>query len=470
MTVQTPKTQLPNSVSARDIAHVLHPYTNLVNHETAGPLVIERGKGIYVYDDQGREYIEGMAGLWCAGLGFSEPALVDAAIEQMRKLPFYHGFGHKTVPSVVELAERLKALSPVPVGKVFFAESGSAANDTLIKLVWYYNNARGKPDKKTILSRLRGYHGVTVATASLTGLPANHRDFDLPIARIKHVDCPHYYRNARDGESEADFVARLAANLEAFIEAEGAGSIAAFFAEPIMGAGGVVVPPKGYFPAIQAVLRKHDILSVSDEVICGFGRTGRQWGAEALDYQPDFLTCAKQMSGAYLPISAVLVPEQVYDVIRDNSGKIGTFGHGFTYGGHPVAAAVAVRALDLYRERDILGHVNRVAPRFQARLRRLADHPLVGETRGLGLIGAVELVADKGSKRPFAPAAGVGAACTAFSQEEGLIQRNVAGDSMAFCPPMIIEEPEIDEMFDRFERALERTATLVERENLRAAS
>jgi 4-aminobutyrate---pyruvate transaminase len=217
------------------------------------------------------------------------------------------------------------------------------------------------------------------------------------------------------------------------------------------------------------VLKKYDILSVSDEVICGFGRTGRQWGAEALDYKPDFLTCAKQMSGAYLPISAVLVPEQVYDVIRDNSGRIGTFGHGFTYGGHPVAAAVAVRALDLYRERDILGHVNRVSPHFQARLRRLADHPLVGEVRGLGLIGAVELVADKASKRPFAPAAGVGAACMGYSQEEGLIQRNVAGDSMAFCPPMIIEEAEIDEMFDRFERALERTATLVEREGLRAA-
>src|SRR3546814_884446 len=265
MTAQTAAARSPNSLAARDIAHVMHPYTNMVKHEANGPLVIERGKGIYVYDDQGKEYIEGMAGLWCAGLGFSEPALVDAAVEQMRKLPYYHGFGHKTTAPVIALAEKLKSLSPVPVGKVFFAEGGSGANDTLIKLVWYYNNARGKPDKKTILSRTKGYHGVTVATASLTGLIGNHRDFDLPIARIKHVDCPHYYRFAEPGESEADFVTRLAANLDAFITAEGPDSIAAFFAEPVMGAGGVIVPPKGYYPAIQAVLKKHDVLSIRSE-------------------------------------------------------------------------------------------------------------------------------------------------------------------------------------------------------------
>ncbi|MFN4312382.1 MAG: aspartate aminotransferase family protein [Ferrovibrio sp.] len=461
---------LPNSMAARDIAHVMHPYTNLVKHETAGPLVIERGKGIYVYDDQGQEYIEGMAGLWCAGLGFSEAALVDAAIEQMRKLPYYHGFGHKTTAPVVELAEKLKSMSPVPVGKVFFAEGGSGANDTLIKLVWYYNNALGRPQKKTILSRVKGYHGVTVATASLTGLPANHRDFDLPIAGIKHVDCPHYYRFAEPGESEADFVARLARNLENFIQSEGPDTVAAFIAEPVMGAGGVILPPENYFPAIQAVLKKYDILSAADEVICGFGRTGRLWGAERFGYKPDFVTCAKQMSSAYLPISAVLVPEHVYSAIRDNSGKIGTFGHGFTYGGHPVAAAVALRALQLYEERDIYGHVNRVSPRFLAHLKRLGEHPLVGEARGTGLIGAAELVADKATKRSFAPTAGVGAACMAFAQEEGLIIRAMAGDVIGFCPPMIIAESEIDALFDRFERALERTEAWVAQQGLRKAA
>lgn len=465
-----PSPQLPNSTAARDIAHVLHPYTNLVKHEAVGPLVIERGKGIYVYDDQDKEYIEGMAGLWCAGLGFSEAALVDAAIEQMRKLPYYHGFGHKTTGPVVELAEKLKAMSPLPVGKIFFAEGGSGANDTLIKLIWYYNNARGRTDKKTILSRIKGYHGVTVASASLTGLPANHKDFDLPIARIKHVDCPHYYRFAQDGESEADFVARLAKNLEDVILAEGPDSVAGFFAEPIMGAGGVILPPKDYFPAIQQVLRKYDILTVSDEVICGFGRTGNWWGAQTFGYQPDFVSCAKQLSSAYLPISAVLVPEHVFEVIRDNSGKIGTFGHGFTYGGHPVAAAVALRTLQIYEERDMLGHVNAVAPRFQARIRKLGEHPLVGEARGTGLIGAAELVADKKSKRSFAPAAGVGAACMNFAQEEGLIIRAMAGDVIGFCPPMIITESEIDELFDRFERALAKTMAWVAQQGLTAAA
>lgn len=465
-----PSPQLPNSTAARDIAHVLHPYTNLVKHEAVGPLVIERGKGIYVYDDQDREYIEGMAGLWCAGLGFSEAALVDAAIEQMRKLPYYHGFGHKTTGPVVELAEKLKAMSPLPVGKIFFAEGGSGANDTLIKLIWYYNNARGRTDKKTILSRIKGYHGVTVASASLTGLPANHKDFDLPIARIRHVDCPHYYRFAQDGESEAEFVARLAKNLEDVILAEGPDSVAGFFAEPIMGAGGVILPPKDYFPSIQKVLRKYDILSVSDEVICGFGRTGNWWGAQTYGYQPDFISCAKQLSSAYLPISAVLVPEHVFEVIRDNSGRIGTFGHGFTYGGHPVAAAVALRTLQIYEERDMLGHVNAVAPRFQARLKKLGDHPLVGEARGIGLIGAAELVADKKSKRSFAATAGVGAACMNFAQEEGLIIRAMAGDVIGFCPPMIITESEIDELFDRFERALAKTMAWVAQQGLNAAA
>jgi 4-aminobutyrate--pyruvate transaminase len=465
-----PSPQLPNSMAARDVAHVLHPYTNLVKHEAVGPLVIERGKGIYVYDDQGKEYIEGMAGLWCAGLGFSESALVDAAIEQMRKLPYYHGFGHKTTGPVVELAEKLKAMSPLPVGKIFFAEGGSGANDTLIKLIWYYNNARGRTDKKTILSRIKGYHGVTIASASLTGLPANHKDFDLPIARIKHVDCPHYYRFAQDGESEAEFVARLAKNLEDVILAEGPDSVAAFFAEPIMGAGGVILPPKDYFPAIQKVLRKYDILSVSDEVICGFGRTGNWWGAQTFGYQPDFISCAKQLSSAYLPISAVLVPEHVYEVIRENSGKIGTFGHGFTYGGHPVAAAVALRTLQIYEERDIVGHVNAVAPRFQARLKKLGDHPLVGEARGTGLIGATELVASKATKANFAPTAGVGAACMNFAQEEGLIIRAMGGDVIGFCPPMIITESEIDEMFDRFERALAKTLAWVAQQGLNAAA
>jgi 4-aminobutyrate--pyruvate transaminase len=462
--------QIPNSLHARDIAHVLHPYTNLVKHEKAGPLVIERGKGIYVYDDQGREYIEGMAGLWCAGLGFDEPALVEAAVEQMRKLPFYHTFGHKSAQPVIELAEKLKALSPVPISKVFFVNSGSEANDTQMKFIWYYNNAIGRPKKKTILSRQRGYHGVTIASGSLTGLPANHRAFDLPIAGVKHVDCPHYYRNAEPGESEADYTARLARNLDEFIQREGPDNVAAFFAEPVMGAGGVIIPPEGYYPAMQAVLKQYDILSVSDEVICGFGRTGNIWGSQTLDYQPDLISCAKQLSSAYLPIAACLISEPIYEAIRDQSGTIGTFGHGFTYGGHPVSAAVALRTLQIYDERNIYAHVANISPHFQARLRRLNDHPLVGEARGVGLIGAVELVENKTTRKNFDPAKMVGATCAAFAQEEGLIQRSLAGDALAFCPPMIITESEINEMFDRFERALARTEAWITAEGLRPAA
>jgi 4-aminobutyrate--pyruvate transaminase len=457
-----------NSPAGRDIASVLHPYTNLALHESKGPLIIERGRGVRVFDDQGRDYIEGLAGLWCVSLGWGEEALVQAAAEQMRKLPYYHAFGHKTTPVLIDLAEKLKAIAPAPFSKAFFVNSGSEANDTLIKLIWYYNNAVGRPQKKKIVSRLRGYHGVTVATASLTGLPLNHRDFDLPIARILHTDCPHHYRFAEPGESEADFATRLADSLEMLILREGPDTVAAFIAEPVMGAGGVIVPPATYFEKIQAVLRKYDVLMIADEVICGFGRTGNMWGSQTYGIRPDFLTCAKQLSSAYLPIAACLIPEAVYRALVDESRKIGSFGHGYTYGGHPVAAAVALKTLEIYEQRDILGHVRAVAPRFQARLRRLADHPLVGEARGVGLIGAVELVADKKTKRPFDLAKGVGIYCMGRSQEHGLIQRAVQ-DNLAFCPPLIIDEADIDELFDRFEKALDDTEAWVRKENLRAA-
>ena len=470
MTARSPTTKAPgNSIASRDIAHVLHPYTNLATHEVQGPLVLERGKGIHVYDDQGREYIEGLAGLWCTSLGFGEEALIQAAVDQMRKLPFYHVFGGKSHPAVIELAEKLKAMAPGPFAMAFFVNSGSEANDTVVKLIWYYNNAIGRPAKKKIISRQRGYHGVTVATASLTGLPGNHRDFDLPIAGILHTDCPHYYRNAQPGESEEEFSTRLAGNLEAMILREGPDTIAAMFAEPVMGAGGVVVPPRGYFEKIQAVLRKYDILLVADEVICGFGRTGNMWGSQTFGMQPDFVTCAKQLSSAYLPIAAVLVPEKVYAAMVDQSRKIGTFAHGYTYGGHPVSAAVALRTLQIYEERNILEHVRSVIPRFQERLHRLADHPLVGEARGSGLIGAVELVADKASKRAFEPAKLVGPRCMAESQNQGLIHRAVV-DNLCFCPPLIITAEEIDTMFDRFERALDATEKWVTQEGLRQAA
>ena len=458
-------TVLPNSAAARDIAYHLHPYTDLVKHEAEGPLIITGGKGIHVIDESGKSYIEGLAGLWCASLGFGEERLVQAAAAQMRKLPYYHSFAHKTPSVVIDLAERLIKMAPVPMSHAFFANSGSEANDTVVKMVWYYNNALGRPGKKKIISRLKGYHGVTVASASLTGLPNNHRDFDLPIANILHTDCPHYYRFGQPGESEEDFASRLAASLEKLIRDEGPDTIAAFIAEPVQGAGGVIVPPRTYFEKIQPILKKHDILFIADEVICGFGRTGNMFGTETFRLQPDIITVAKALSAAYLPISAVLINQKLYEAIRDNSGRIGTFGHGYTYSGHPVSAAVALETLNIYEERDIVAHVRRVAPDLQRGLRQFSGHPLVGEVRGVGLVAAVELVRDKATRASFDPKLGVGPYLVRRAQEHGLLVRPLV-DSIAFCPPLIITEEQISDLTTRFGRALDDTLAWVRDQGL----
>ena len=451
-------TSAPNSAAARDLAYLAHPYTNLKMHQEAGPLVITRGEGVYVYDENGKKYIEGLAGLWCTALGFSEPRLAEAGRRAMSELPFYHSFGGKAPAPTIELAERLIGLAPAPMSKVLFANSGSESNDTAVKLIWYYNNALGRPEKKKIISRQRAYHGVTVATASLTGLPANHRDFDLPIPRILHTDCPHHWRFAADGETEEAFATRLADNLEALILREGPETIAAMFAEPVMGAGGVIVPPATYFAKIQPILRRHDILLIADEVICGFGRTGEVWGSQTYGIRPDMITCAKALSSGYIPISALMVSEAIWRAMLAESEKIGVFAHGFTYSGHPVAAVVALEALSIYEERNIFGHVRRVAPLLQAGLRRLQDHPLVGEARGVGLVGALELVEDKGSKAPYAAARGVGAYVSQRCEAHGLIVRVIGGDIIALSPPLIIDAVEIEEMLARLERALDDTS------------
>ena len=446
----------PNSAFSRDVAHVLHPYTNLKKHQQKGPLIIARGEGVRVIDEQGKAYIDGLAGLWCASLGFSERRLVDAARRQLESLPYYHVFAHKAHEPSIDLAERILSILPVPMSKVFFNSSGSEANDSAIKMVWYYNNARGRHRKKKIISRLKAYHGVTVATASLTGLPNNHRDFDLPIANIRHADCPHHYRFAGPGESEEEFATRSAESLDGQILREDPETVAAFIAEPVMGAGGVIVPPPTYFEKIQRVLKKHNVLFIVDEVICGFGRTGNMFGTETFKLQPDIITMAKALSAGYQPISATIVNDELYQAFVAQSEKIGVFAHGFTYSAHPVACAVALETLNIYQERKILDHIRQVAPRFQRRLQDLAAHPLVGEARGIGLLGAVELVRDKATKAAFAPASAVGLLAAEIAQEEGLIVRAMV-DSLALCPPLVITEAEIDQMFDLLARALERT-------------
>ncbi len=462
-----PATARANSDHARDIAHVLHPYTDARAHETAGPVIISRGEGVRVWDDNGKVYIDAAAGLWCASLGFSNERLVEAAMRQMRTLPFYHSFAAKSHTPMIELAEMLLARAPVPMSKAFFANSGSEANDTAVKMVWFFNNALGRTQKKKIIGRIKGYHGITVASGSLTGLPYNHKSFDIPLPGFVHTITPHFYHGALPGETEDAFADRCAAELEALILREDPETVAAMWAEPIMGAGGVILPPRGYFPKIQAVLRKYDILLVADEVICGFWRTGHYWGSQTLDVEPDILTCAKALSSAYLPISAILINDRLYQGIADETHVLGTFGHGFTYSGHPVPAAVAVETLKIYDETDIGGHVAEVGPYLQAGLReRFSDHPLIGDVRGVGLIGAIEMVEDKAERRNFDPKRKMGPRVQKAAEARGIIGRAAPNDSLVFSPPLIIDRDEIDQMLDGFAGALDDISAEMRREHL----
>ena len=443
-----------------DIAHHLHPYTQLRQLEREGPLVIVKGDGVHVIDEHGNRYLEAMAGLWCASLGFSEPRLAAAAEKQMRTLPYYHSFSGKVPGPVTELVAKLSDWAPTPqlkAGRLLFANSGSESNDTAFKLARYYNNARGRPLKKKIIARQKGYHGVTAAAASMSGLPTMHQHFDLPLPGILRVSAPHYYGNGQPGESEAQFVERLAQELEDLIAQEGSATIAAFIAEPVQGAGGVIIPPPGYFARVQAILKKHDILLIADEVITGFGRLGQRFGTQVYDLQPDMLTVAKMMTSAYVPMSALYVSEAIYQTVADASAAVGTFGHGYTYSGHPLACAVALETLRIYENDDVIGHVQRVAPRLQAGLQRFAGHPLVGQARGMGLIGAVELAEDTAARKPFDPARGVGGYFVKRAQAHGLITRVLGGDVIAFSPPLVISEAEIDTLIERAGLALEDT-------------
>jgi len=452
-----------SNAQMRDIEALLHPYTNAVTHRQVGAHLIERGEGVYVYDEQGRRFIEGMAGLWCSGLGFGDRELTEAAKEQLDKLPYYHLFAGRTHEPAIELAEKIKELYPVPMARVHYCSSGSEANDTQIKLIWYMMNGLGKPEKKKIISRKRAYHGVTLVTASLTGLPLNHQSFNLPFDFVKHTTCPHYWREGRDGETEEEFAKRCAADLEAMILAEGPETVAAFIAEPVMGAGGVIVPPKGYFEAIALVLQKYDILFIDDEVICGFGRTANWFGAETLKMQSTSVSMAKQLTASYVPLSAVAINQEMADAIEAESGRHPALGHGHTYGGHPLGCAVGVKTLEIYQKRDILGHVRKVAPVFQAGLRAHADHPLVGEARGVGLMGALELSPDRAKAAPFKQFGKVGAKLMNELLAKGVISRAM-GDTLAFCPPMIISEAEVEEMLAPLGSCLDATYAWAKKE------
>ncbi len=446
------------------MSSIIYPVTNLAAVEQ---LNIVSGKGVYVYDDAGNQYLEGLSGLWCSALGYGNEELIAAINSQLKTLSYSHLFGGRTHPVVMELADKLATMLPVPDARIFFSNSGSEANDSHIKMLRYYSNAIGKPQKKKIIALDRGYHGVTVASASLTGLPVMHSHFDLPVEAlgILRADCPHYFRGKVGDESEDEFVSRLLKSLEKLIFEEGAETIAAFIAEPLMGAGGVIVPPEGYLPKVQALLKEHDIFLWADEVICGFGRTGNDFGSTTMGINPDLMSLAKQLSSAYVPISAAVVPGEMYESMAQQSANVGMFGHGYTYTGHPVACAAALKALEIYERDDLFARAAKMGVHMQSRLQEYAGHELVGEVRGKGLIGAIELVANKETGQAFSDGQ-VGAFAQRACQDAGLLLRVVSGSCVAFCPPLIIEENQIDEMVEKFGTALAATLEYAKKENL----
>ncbi|MGH0033484.1 MAG: aminotransferase [Myxococcota bacterium] len=452
-----------------DRERLLHPFTSIPEHLEGGPRIIRKADGIRIWDDQGRELIDAMAGLWCVNVGYGRAELARALHDQSLALPYAHSFMSNSNEAAIRLADRLVAGAPGSLSKVFFCNSGSEANETNVKLVWYYQNLRGRPEKKKIIARTGAYHGVTLGAASMTGLPLLHAAFDLPLPGFLHTGKPHFRREAREAESERAFSERLAEDLDALIRAEGPDTVGAFIAEPVMAAGGVVPPPDGYFEAIVPVLEAHDVLLIADEVVCGFGRLGRDYGSRVYDLEPDLMTLAKGLTSAYFPVSASLISERIWEVLRSQSAPLGPFGHGHTTTAHPVGAAVALANLDILEREKLVDRAARVGTHLQARLReRLGDHPLVYEVRGMGMIAGVELAPDPGDRRStFDPSLGVGRRLADLLLEEGLVCRPI-GNTLAFSPPLVSVESDVDEMVERFCRGLERLADQLESEGLLA--
>lgn len=446
-------TQL-SEAALRDQRSQFHPFTSITDLMTDGPTVMASGSGVRVTDVDGKEYLDGMAGLWCVNLGYGRKEITEAIAKQSERLSFFHTFNGMSSDVVAECAEALLQRAPVPMSRVFFGASGSDANETQLKLIWYYNNLRGKPEKKKIIARWNSYHGSGVATASLTGLPGMHTLFDLPKGPIIHVSAPYYYRNAPEGMSEREFSRQLAKELEDTIEREGADTIAAFFAEAVMGAGGLIPPPEGYFEEISAILKKHDILLVADEVVSGFGRLGTYWGSQTYGYEPDLITSAKGVTSGYFPMSVCFISPKVWDVIEGAASTAGLFGHGYTYSAHPVGAAAALAALKLIDDLKVVDNVADVGPYMLQQLKeKLGQHAHVGDVRGKGLMIGIELMKDRGTKETFPMANRTGRQVLKAAAARGLITRAL-GDTLVFAPPLVINRAEVDELVEKFALAI----------------
>ncbi len=446
------------SIAELDRTHHLHPFTSVPGLLREGATVISRGHGVIIEDNRGRELIDAAAGLWCVNVGHGRREIVDAVAKQMSELAFFHTFNGMTNEPVAKLAARVLNRAPATMRRVFFGNSGSDANDTAVKLVTLYNNIRGKREKKKVIARWRGYHGVTVAAGSLTGLPGVHRFFDLPLQMVRHVEAPDQYRVPH--LTAADY----ARELERTIIAEGPETVAAFIAEPVMGTGGVLVPPDGYFTAIREILDRYDVLLILDEVICGFGRLGTWFGADRFGVTPDLMTTAKGLTSGYLPMSAILIGNRIWSEIEDS--VIDVFGHGFTTSGHPAAAAAALANLDIIEREELVARAGTMGTQLLNRLTEaVGDHPLVGNVRGCGLMVGVELVADRSSRRSFPVEAKVAARVARAAIETGVLVRALpANDVIAFSPAFVITPDIIDECVLRFVHALDRVSNELRKE------
>jgi 4-aminobutyrate--pyruvate transaminase len=442
----------PNSWEARAAKNSMYGFTDLPSVHERGTVVLTHGEGPYVVDVHGRQYLDANSGLWNMVAGFNHPGLIEAAKAQYDRFPGYHSLFGRMSDQTVMLSEKLVEVSPFETGRVFYTNSGSEANDTMVKMLWFLNRCEGNPEKRKIITRINAYHGVTAVAASMTGKPYIDT-FGLPLDGFLHADCPHYWRFCEDGESEQAFTNRMAANLEALIAREGADTIAGFFAEPVMGAGGAIPPSKGYFQAIVPILKKHGIPLIADEVITGLGRTGSVWGCEAYDFIPDAIISSKNLTAGYFPMGAVILGDGFADRIQAAVESVEEFPHGFTASGHPVGCAVALKAIDVILNEGLMENVQTLIPRFEAGLAELALHKNIGEARSKGLMGAVEAVQDRDTKTPFGPEANVSEKIANTCTDHGLICRPL-GQAIVLCPTFTMTMANMDEMFDKLGAAL----------------
>ncbi|MFC4312454.1 aminotransferase [Steroidobacter flavus] len=437
-------------LKSMDRASVLHPFTQAKDYASgaADCFVVESGSGVRIKGADGTELIDAFGGLYCVNVGYGRLEIADAIAEQARKLAYYHSYAGHTTEALARLSARLIEMAPAGMSKVFYGLSGSDANETNAKLVWYYNNLRGQPRKKKIISRERGYHGCSVISGSMTGLSFYHQHMDLPLPIVRHAGVPHHYWGAQAGETEQQFSKRRADELEALILQEGPETVGAFIAEPVLGTGGLIPPPEGYWKQIQAVLNRYDVLLIADEVVCGFGRIGTPFGSDRYGMRPDLITAAKGLTSAYVPMSASIIGERIWNVVRDGAEQVGAFSHGYTYSGHPLGAAAANVCLDILERENLADNAERVGSHLREQfVRELASNEFVGEIRGVGMLAAIEFVADRATKRRFDPALKVGARLSAAARKRGLITRAMPhGDILGFAPPLVLTRADADQI------------------------